>query len=250
MYKPARYSRPSAPLLIRTRTLGPRLEAPMQQQQYPTRSKLVQALCPAPKRLLQQLIIELGCRTGLDVGCGAGSPLTGVRSPSFRSTGIDADPVALERSRENGVHDSYIQANFLEHDFKEHFDVVVMSHVLEHFSRDAGVDVLRRLEGLARTLLYVEVPYGFIEQFAVEGNPHQRHLSGWFPEDFEGRGYTCFGSGARMLRAHPRRRPMLPNLVRRNLLRAVQWFVFQRPRFGDAIAAIRLVDGDGNLRQI
>jgi SAM-dependent methyltransferase len=214
---------------------------------YADRSDLVQLLCPAPKRHLQRLARRLGCKTGLDIGCGAGSLLTSLRGPSFRSTGIDADSQAIEASAAAHVHDDYICADFLNHEFSEPFDVVVLQHVLEHFPRDTGFEVLRRIESLARVLVYVETPHGFFEQHAVGGSPFQRHLSGWFPMDLEARGYTCFGSDPRFLRAPPSRRTRFP-VLRRAFSRATRWYYFRRPHRADMIAGIRHLGEDGSPR--
>ena len=105
----------------------------------------------------------------------------------FKSTGIDIDAKSVEHSKINGVHDEYVLGDFMVIDMKQRFDVVVLSHVIEHFDRDTGSRVLQRLEQLSEHLIYVETPNGFLEQTDYDGNPYQRHLSGWFPHDLEAR---------------------------------------------------------------
>lgn len=148
------------------------------------------------------------------------------------------------------LHDDYLLGDFMNVTLDKTFDVVVLSHVIEHFDRDTGWQVLHRLEQLSRHMVYVETPNGFMEQTDYDGNPFQRHLSGWFPHDFESRGYTVFGSAPLWLR-----RPMgaprpLPQLLCRNLPRLFQWYYFRRPRLAGTIAGIRFKDSAGNLRAL
>ena len=217
---------------------------------YATRSAWVQAVSPAPKRLLQELIARDGLATGLDVGCGPGSPLTALRGPHFRSTGIDSYAGALEAAREREVHDEYLQADFLGHRFEQQFDVVVLSHVIEHFPRDLGMEVLRKAEQLARRIVYVETPHGFLEQVPEDDNPGQRHLSGWFPHDFESRAYTVFGSGLRGLTGPRGKSLLFPDAITRFIVRATQWYCFRRPAHAATLAAIRYSDATGNYRNL
>ncbi len=163
-------------------------------------SSLVQKLSPVPTRLLQRLVVENDLRTGVDIGCGEYSILSAMRSERFRTTGLDAFPATIESCRAKNTHDDYICADFLKQDLNQQFDVVVLNHVIEHFDRDTGFEVLRRLEAMARRVVYIGTPNGFIEQMGYGGNPFQRHLSGWFPHDFESRGYNVFGFGPKVLR--------------------------------------------------
>ena len=217
---------------------------------YPARSALVQTLCPAPKRHLQGLILKHGLKTGLDIGCGEGSPLTSLRGSGFKSTGIDIDAKSIEQARAKGVHDDYILGDFMTMKFERAFDVVVLSHVIEHFDRDTGWRVLQRIEQISRHLVYVETPNGFLEQTAYDGNPFMRHLSGWFPHDLRSRGYTVYGSGPKWLCAPMGNKRLLPSSLRRLIARLLQWHYFRRPSKAGIIAGLRFVDRGDNLRTV
>jgi SAM-dependent methyltransferase len=210
----------------------------------------IQCLIPAPKRLIQQLAVENNWRTGLDIGCGEFSLLSPLRPFGFFSTGIDICAATVKQCRARQVHDSYLTGDFMQVEFKEKFDIVVLSHVIEHFDRDAGVDVLRRIESIARHLVYVETPYGFLEQRDVRGNPYQRHRSGWFPHDFQSRGYTVFGQGPRCLRGSEGKARYLPESLVRAIERLTQFYYFRHPYSSFSIGAVRFVDELGNLRQL
>ena len=210
----------------------------------------IQRICPAPRRLLQALIVRDGLRIGLDIGCGEASPLSDLRKWGFRSTGLDVSSARLEVSRQRGLHGEYVLGDIRTVAFEHRFDVVVLSNVIEHFSREDGTDLLRRVEGLASRIVYLETPNGFREQPDLDGDPAQRHLSGWFPHDFGGRGYTVLGSGIRGLRGVAGRARFFPEIVVRFIERILQWFVFRRPRRAGTLAAIRFMDEHGNVRSV
>jgi len=189
-------------------------------------------------------------RTGLDIGCGGASPLSALRPLGVHSTGLDASAEVIERAKELDLHDDYIRADIRTFKTDRRFDVVVASHVIEHLARDEGYDLLRRLEDMARGILYIETPFGFKSQDDSDGNAWQRHSSGWFPEDFIVRGYSVLGSGFRVLRGERGCSRKLPEAVTRGLDRLGQWYMFRHPRWAGAISAIRFVDSQGNVRLV
>ncbi len=213
-------------------------------------SRIGQIVSPVPARLMQRLVIENDLRTGVDIGCGESSVLKPLRSERFRSIGLDAFPSTIESCRAKNTHDDYICADFLKQDINEQFDVVVLNHVIEHFDRDTGMEVIRRLEKMARRLIYIGTPTGFIEQMGYGGNPFQRHLSGWFPHDFESRGYNVFGCGPKLFRGVQGRPRYLPHKVVVFIERATRWYYFRRPAGTSQFCAIKYIDAEGNVRQI
>jgi len=213
-------------------------------------SRLVQFLCPSPGRLFQRLVIESNARTGLDIGCGEHSLLSPLRGPLFRTTGVDSSLERLETARRHNLHDEYIHADFTRMALNRTFDVVVLNNVIEHFPREQGLRVLAAVESMDPRLILIQTPNGFLEQPAGKDDPHQRHLSGWFPHDFEGRGYTVFGIGVKWLRGPWGRARRLPEALVRLVARGLRWYHFRRPHKAFEIAAIRFVDEEGNLRQL
>ena len=82
------------------------------------------------------------------------------------------------------------------------FDIVQMFEVIEHVEKADGGLLLDVAERVARKLVIGSTPYGFCEQDPekVPGeawaiNPHQKHVSGWLPDEFESRGYRTLGNG-------------------------------------------------------
>ena len=199
---------------------------------------------------MQNLILKHGLKTGLDIGCGEGSPLTSLRGSEFKSTGIDIDAKSIEQARAKDLHDEYILGDFMTMKFERAFDVVVLSHVIEHFDRDTGWRVLQRIEQISRHLVYVETPNGFLEQTDYDGNPFMRHLSGWFPYDFS-LADTLFTAADRNGYARPwENKRLMPSSLRQLISRPFQWHYFRRPSKAGTIAGLRFVDRAGNLRTV
>lgn len=74
---------------------------------------------------------ELGKKRLLDVGCGNGQFLVAVRSAGWHVTGVDFDQVAVHTAQEQGV-DARLGSLAEQHFPNCSFDVVTMSHMIEH----------------------------------------------------------------------------------------------------------------------
>ena len=215
----------------------------------------IQKVCPSPRRYIQQLARELGCRRGVDVGCGTNSPLSALRGTGVWCVGVDGSKASLEEARSRSLFDEYICADIREWltsqvEKGQRWDVLVASHVIEHLEREDGEKLLRLAEKLGVRLLYIETPYGFVEPaYEPDGSDElARHRSGWFPWDFASRGYSVFGMGLRGLRGS-RGAPLLRSeFLTRSLERGLQYLCYRRPHSASTIAAIRCVDEVGRLR--
>ena len=149
-----------------------------------------------------QLVADGGIETALDIGCGTSSHLKQLR-PGVETTGLDAHADAIDLARERGVHDHYIQANILNDDIDEQFDLVTLYGLIEHLPKSDGLRLLDRVEKLSCKYILLETPQGFVPQGREFGNEFQRHHSGWFIQEFEGRGYNVHGTtGTRHLRGY------------------------------------------------
>jgi Methyltransferase domain len=158
----------------------------------------------------RELIQKSDCALALDVGCGGYSHLSQFR-PQITTVGLDVFPAAVEAAKANGSHDSYLVADIVEENPDEilsrcggrKFDLVVLCDVIEHLPKKQGYELLDRCEQLTSKYVLLQTPNGFLEQGPEFGNEHQKHLSGWFPHDFEGLGYKVYGtSGTRYLRGY------------------------------------------------
>lgn len=80
----------------------------------------------------------------LEVGCGAGQNLARLKQrwPDIRTVGIELRPDAAEMARSAGRVDEVVQFDVLDEACQfepESFDVLIMSHVLEHFAQPERV---------------------------------------------------------------------------------------------------------------
>lgn len=165
---------------------------------------------PTSERLIRDLGAAGEIQAALDIGCGGRSHLTQLR-PSVLTVGIDGHDLAIQASKRANAHDHYIVADVLKDDIgqrlrdlgHERFDLVTMIGVVEHVPKGVGFQLLDRCEELTSKYVVVETPNGFVPQGPEFGNPLHRHLSGWFVEDFVGRGYTVRGAtGTKYLRGY------------------------------------------------
>ncbi len=149
-----------------------------------------------------QLVATGEVKTALDIGCGTLSHLSSFR-PGVQTTGLDAHVEAIDLARQRNVHDHYIQADILSDDLDATFDLVTLYGLIEHLPKAEGLELLDRIETLSAKYILLETPNGFVPQGPEFGNTFQRHRSGWFIHEFEGRGYTVYGTtGTRYLRGY------------------------------------------------
>lgn len=66
----------------------------------------------------------------VDIGCGSGKLLSEL-APEWKKTGIEFDPNAVSAARQKGLAISHGTFEVI-NEFKDEFDVIVCSHVLEH----------------------------------------------------------------------------------------------------------------------
>lgn len=141
----------------------------------------------------------------LDVGCGASSPLGNIRK-TFQSVGIDLFQKSITESKQKKVHDKYINGNILElqkYCKKKSFDTVIALDVIEHFKKKDGLQLIKKMENVAKKRVIILTPNGFYPQDEINGNPYQRHLSGWSVTDFRKLGYHVYGlRGLKYLRGN------------------------------------------------
>jgi len=108
----------------------------------------------------------------------------------------------LEESKRKKIHTEYIEKKVEEVDFPDKsFDAVILIEVLEHLPEKQGYEILKKAEKWAKKKVIVSMPNGFLPQKALDGNPFQKHLSGWSIETMKGLGFHCRGlAGFKFLR--------------------------------------------------
>ena len=97
--------------------------------------------------LVRHLRLEPGRNRLLDVGCGDGSFLAGMRDAGWEVQGLEPDTAAAERVRRNGI--PVVDTPLEESSFAPgSFDAVTLNHVLEHFHDP--MEALRICRGVLR----------------------------------------------------------------------------------------------------
>lgn len=195
-------------------------------------------------RGVETLLQEQRCESLLDVGCGPRSPLR-LLAFSGKKIGIDAYLPAIEESRVAGIHDEYICGSINDASFEPRkFDAVIALEVIEHLPKTEGPEFLARLESLARRLVIISTPNGFVPQGPVDGNPYQEHLSGWLPHELRQRGYEVNGSlGLKGLRGEEGRLTMRPKALAFALSKASEPFVWGHPEKAFGLVCHKVISG-------
>jgi hypothetical protein len=134
----------------------------------------------------------------LDIGCsdGRGSELlTG-------ALGCDIYEPALRRAAAQGRRRLPTIADLRHLPYRDGaFDAVVALDVIEHFDKPDAFAVLSEMERVARRLVAVLTPSGFVPQAPGEDEPWQEHRCGFEAGELEARGYDVVGvGGSRHLR--------------------------------------------------
>ena len=117
---------------------------------------------------LREVFKEYKINSLLDLGCGNGFHFGLYNELGLRVKGIDFSEervrVALKRIKQNGFNNIDIsKGDFIQEDLPHGFDCIMLSYVLEHLEPAKVVDLIGRIEGLAR--YYIVVGY-YSEPFA------------------------------------------------------------------------------------
>jgi SAM-dependent methyltransferase len=102
----------------------------------------------------------------LELGCGAGRPMTAALAVGRRVTGVDISSAQLDLARANVPRATFLQADLTTLEWPAaSFDAVVAFYVLTHVPREAHAEVLARIRRWLR-------PGGvFLASFGVEDDP-------------------------------------------------------------------------------
>ena len=185
-----------------------------------------------------------GCETVLDLGCGWGSnsPLEGM---ALRYTlGVDIFQPYLEECRQKAIHSDYIRADIREIEFKDSsFDAVLMLEVLEHFTKEEGRRLLDKCSSWARKKVIITTPNGYMWLDAVDGNPFQKHISGWSPEELRRMGFRVAGLlGWKKLRGYQVGQRYKPALLWEVISDLTQKVTYHYPALASRLLAVKIVD--------
>lgn len=100
--------------------------------------------------------------------------------------------------KKNNTHSEYIHGDVqnLKNLVEENsFDAVLAIDVLEHLDKGQGYELLRNMENIARKIVIIFTPNGFVSQGLYDENDMQQHLSGWSVKELKSMGYDIYGFG-------------------------------------------------------
>jgi hypothetical protein len=138
-------------------------------------------------------LLAADCHSVLDIGTGLMRSLQAM--PCRVKVGLEAHRPYLEHREVEGAVPINASALDVERLFVPGaVDLVTLIDVLEHFSPEDSVEVLRQVETVARRRVVLFAPRGSFPQeghdpFALGGEDLQRHRSTWEPEDLVELGY-------------------------------------------------------------
>lgn len=140
------------------------------------------------KRIEAGPIVDLGCETGL-----SGWDLCyRVREHHNTLIGVDIWRPAAEEAQKSCVYDLVLCMDAI--GFLQTCAVppafVLCAELIEHYTQEDGYELLDLIEQSPAAVL--TTPIGLMPQGEIEGNPFQRHRSGWVPRDFKARGWRIF----------------------------------------------------------
>lgn len=93
----------------------------------------------------------------LDIGCGNGACTNAVSKKVSKAVGIDISKNNIKMAREKFANDNleYIIGDATTYEFKENFDVIMLSNVLEHIEN--RIEFLKKIKSIAPKIL-IRVP--------------------------------------------------------------------------------------------
>lgn len=185
----------------------------------------LQKLRPEYQAIEIEKLVVPSCKTLLDLGCGANSNVKFFRDKIEHSVGMDIHKGDLEKSKKAKIHDRYILDDVMNvdrHCKENSFDAVISIGLVEHLKKKDSLLLMKKMEKIARKLVIIGTPNGFIPQEEYDNNPFQIHQSGFSNQDFQERGYTVLGmDGPKLLRgdnAKMRYKPVVLFSVITNIL--------------------------------
>lgn len=178
------------------------------------------------------------CRTILDLGCGASSP---IRYIDGKTLGCDLNKSLIKSAIMNRTHDSFKieDVTKINNFFKpKSFEAVVALDVIEHLPKMEGKKFIKTMESIASKKIIIFTPNGFLPNKLEDLD---EHLSGWTVEEMEAYGFRVFGMyGYKGLRCEGQELRFKPKFFWGIISEITQWvYTWYNPRHAAAIFCIK-----------
>lgn len=120
------------------------------------------------RRIILSLVEPLAFSTVLDIGCGEGSLLTGIRGlhPGVAVSGIDVSDSALDLARQKLPDGEFWNLDITARALEQQFDLVLCSEVLEHLEDD--VSALEHIARMTAGHLIISTVQGRMRRFETK----------------------------------------------------------------------------------
>ncbi len=188
-----------------------------------------------------------GMDSVLDLGCGSNSPLAKIKK-HFKSVGLDSYKPSLEKSKKAKIHDDYRFGDVTKIDKfypPKSFDAVIALDLIEHLRKSQALDLISKMEKIARKKVILLTPQGFLKQPAWEGNPFQKHLSSWSLKELKNLGFKCWGMrGLKFIRGEFASIKYKPWIFWGLISVLSQVFVYYFPRLAFQIFAVKELEAN------
>jgi hypothetical protein len=134
---------------------------------------------------------------------------------------LDLNKRFIIEAKKKGYYNECVLADATRMPFTDKsFDAVLCFEVIEHIDKQVGKEMLHTFDQIARGLILVSTPVGFMR--SPSKCPLDVHRSGWLPDEFRRRGYTVRGViGAFFL--HPQ---YILGVVGRSLIFPATWLSY------------------------
>ncbi len=193
-----------------------------------------------PPTLIKNLNNELlGCNKVLDVGCGPNSLLKSINVPY--SIGIDLFEPYINKSKENNIHNKYFLIDIRKAKFEPNeFDAVICIDVIEHLTKKEVYNLIKKMEKWANKKIIIYTPNEYVFQEEYDGNPLQKHKSGWNTQKLENLGFQVYGiNGWKLLRGYKGSIKYKPYLLWQLFSDSTQKLTYRYPKFASGLLAIK-----------
>jgi SAM-dependent methyltransferase len=189
-------------------------------------------------------------RTVLDIGSGNGGLMSVVNfDHKYTVDGIEIFDPYIKLAKKTGVYRRIIRLDISKlNPENKSYDCVLCSQLIEHLDKNESLKLIDKMGKIARRLVVIGTPNGWIKQEIWENNIHQKHKSGWSKDDLLKLNYRVSGTGLKCIYGDDGILKSFPNLnlFFRNLLYLVSFFanplIYWKPEYAAQLVACKRVD--------
>jgi hypothetical protein len=158
--------------------------------------KVIQGMCATNPTS----VLDLGIGFGMNGAAVRNWLDLGTKEANGGKWRIKLDGVEGFAKYKNPVWDVYDKVHVMDIrkfiEIEARYDLIIMTDVIEHFDKEEGIKILRRLKEMCNKAVIVSTPAIWIEQGDAYGNKYEAHRSMWNLHDFRAEGYGIVMDGS------------------------------------------------------